>query len=499
MKKVLTYFFIFAILQGSDLKAQDISGQQNRKAAFAGSFYPADRNELTRDLESYFSSVDSKVEKGVTRALIVPHAGYTFSGKVLADGYHTIPSDATYKNIFIIASSHRVSFNGASVYAAGDYETPLGTVKVNRDIAGKLIEESKYFEFKKEAHLNEHSIEVQLPMIQYHFKNPVRIVPIVIGSQSPQVAREIAITLLPYFTPENLFIISSDFSHYPDYNDAVKVDKTTCEAILTNSPQKFYAVLRDNAERHIENLATSACGWPSILTLLYMTDAVDDIEFKPVKYMNSGDVSTGTRDRVVGYWAITAVEEKKVESGETGYLTEREKTELVDLARLTLESVVRNHEYAEINPGDYTGTLAEPAGAFVSLYMDDRLRGCIGQFEPDKPLYMVVQEMTAAAALNDHRFAPVEPFELNYIRLEISVLTPLRKITDISEFKLGKQGIYIVKDGKSGTYLPQVAEGRNWTAEEFISHCSKEKAGLGWEGWKDADLYVYEDIVFGEK
>ncbi|MCK4749419.1 MAG: AMMECR1 family protein, partial [Bacteroidales bacterium] len=104
-----------------------------------------------------------------------------------------------------------------------------------------------------------------------------------------------------------------------------------------------------------------------------------------------------------------------------------------------------------------------------------------------------------AAALRDQRFAPVEVSELVYIDIEISVLTPLSKITSIDEFQIGQHGIYMTKDDKSGTFLPQVAEQTGWSAEEFLGHCAREKAGIGWEGWKDADLFVYEAIVFGEE
>ena len=130
--------------------------------------------------------------------------------------------------------------------------------------------------------------------------------------------------------------------------------------------------------------------------------------------------------------------------------------------------------------------------------MGDRLRGCIGNFSPGKPLYAVVQEMTIAAATHDNRFAPVESSELPYISIEISVLTPLKKINSIDEFELGRQGIYITKDGRSGTYLPQVAEETGWSKEDFLGHCAREKAGIGWDGWKNADLYVYEAIVFDD-
>ena len=351
--------------------------------------------------------------------------------------------------------------------------------------------------YNASAHEREHSIEVQLPYLQYYFKELPPIVPLVMGNSSLANARELAAALLPYFTPENLFIISSDFSHYPSFKDAVRIDKRTCDAILTKDPEKFYNALRKIGGESVKNLATPSCGWSSIMTMLYMADRRDDMELTPVFYSNSGDLNIGDKERVVGYWSIAGYEIAPEERPFA--LNDREKEKLLDISRSTLESYIKTGTLVTITSEGMTSTLERPAGAFVSLYMGGRLRGCIGNFSPDKPLYAVVQEMTLAAATHDNRFAPVESTELPYISIEISVLTPLQKINSIDEFQLGRQGIYMTKDGHSGTYLPQVAQQAGWSAEELFEHCSREKAGLGVDGWKEADLYVYEAIVFGEE
>jgi AmmeMemoRadiSam system protein A len=233
------------------------------------------------------------------------------------------------------------------------------------------------------------------------------------------------------------------------------------------------------------------------MTMLYMAQRMDDQVVSPILYRNSGDAAIGDKERVVGYWAIAT---HQPASGPESYgLNDKEKQELLEIARSTLETFILKGELAEVAPGSLSKTLKEPAGAFVSLYMGGRLRGCIGDFTPTNPLYLVVQEMTLAAATRDHRFVPVESPELEYIDIEISVLSPLQKISSPDEFKLGKHGIYMTKDGKSGTYLPQVAADTGWTTEEFLGHCAREKAGIGWEGWREAELYVYEAIVFGEE
>jgi AmmeMemoRadiSam system protein B/AmmeMemoRadiSam system protein A len=476
--------------------AQDSAPDMDRQPVFAGSFYPASPRELQEDLESYFAGARPASPQGRIRTLIVPHAGYDYSGVVAASAYKSIPKDASYKHIFIIASSHREQFSGASVYAAGNYLTPLGEARVNREIAGELIRNHRQINYHPEAHDREHSIEVQIPYLQYHFNQLPPIVPIVMGSSSLSAARDLAAALLPYFNEDNLFIISSDFSHYPSYSDAQRVDRLTCEAICTRDPEVFYSSLRKNSNEGIRNLATPCCGWSSIMTMLYLADRQGEIELSPILYRNSGDAPVGDRDRVVGYWAIAGYE--KAPEAISYALDDAEKEALLEISRNTLETYLRSETLASVDNSELTGALRQPAGAFVSLYTGGRLRGCIGNFSPDKPLYMVVQEMTLAAALNDPRFAPVEASELKYISIEISVLTPLRKISSIDEFQLGKQGIYMTKDGKSGTYLPQVAQSTGWDKEEFLGHCAREKAGLGYEGWKEADLYVYEAIVFGE-
>ena len=141
-------------------------------------------------------------------------------------------------------------------------------------------------------------------------------------------------------------------------------------------------------------------------------------------------------------------------------------------------------------------SLKQKCGAFVSLHKQGRLRGCIGHFGEDVPLHEIVAEMARAAAFEDPRFSPVHREELGDIDIEISVLTPMRRIQSLDDFQLHKHGIYIRKGYRSGTFLPQVADEVNWTKEEFVGHCSQDKAGLGWDGWRDAELYVYEAIVF---
>ena len=491
----LQLLIFIPLFHSPDGKAQE--GPVNRKAVFAGSFYPAQKSALESQLQSLFSAALPITIEGKVQTLIVPHAGYDYSGIVAASGYKSIPGDTHYNNIFIIATSHREQFNGVSVYSAGNYITPLGEAKVNRDLAQTLINGNHNIQFLPEAHDREHSIEVQIPYLQYHFDELPPIVPLVMGSSSLSAARDLAAALMPWFNEDNLFIISSDFSHYPSYQDALKVDKMTGNAVLSKDPETFYNVLRNSSKQSVANLSTPSCGWSSIMTMLYMAERAESLTFSPVLYRNSGDSKIGDKERVVGYWAI--IGSKAQPTSPDFELSDQDKKSLLKISRSALETFIKTGELPGIDPGLLTPALKEPAGAFVTLRMGGRLRGCIGNFAPSEPLFAVVEEMTLAAAIRDSRFAPVEASELEYIEIEISVLTPLKKISSIDEFELGKHGIYMKRDDQSGTFLPQVATDTGWTTEEFLGHCARDKAGIGWDGWKEADLYIYEAIYFQEE
>lgn len=480
----------------------------------AGRFYPGTSSELNSDLKSMFAKAEKPQCKDVM-AVISPHAGYVFSGGVAASAYNQLDKEKQYKTIFLIGSSHRASFTGASIYSVGNYETPLGTVKVNRELAQQLIDEYDFFNFYKDVHMFEHSLEVQLPFLQYILKKDFQIVPIIIGSQNKEMSKKIAKALKPYFTEENLFVISTDFSHYPPYDDACKTDKATAEAICTNDPEELLSTIDKNDRSGIADLATSCCGWTSVLTLMYITEGMD-VDYKLVQYKNSGDSPYGDHDRVVGYNAIVVVpvetdneatkkagtESVKPEdndNSDTYTLTDEEKKQLLELARNTIKEYIINDKTPKLKSEDFSENLHEHCGAFVTLHKDGNLRGCIGRFEPDISLYQVVQEMAISAATRDYRFSTVTKNEIDDLEIEISVLTPLKKIDSIDEIELGKHGIYIKKGMAGGTFLPQVATETGWTKEEFLGHCSRDKARLGWDGWKEADIYTYEAIVFSEK
>ncbi|HTX87751.1 MAG TPA: AmmeMemoRadiSam system protein B [Bacteroidales bacterium] len=470
----------------------------DRKPAAAGGFYPADSAELKATLKDLFAKAKPASVKNVV-AVICPHAGYQFSGVVAASSINQVDPNKQFDNVFVIGSSHHVYFMGASVYNQGDYVTPLGKVPVNIELADQLIRDNPVFSYRPDADLNEHCVEVEVPFLQYYLKKPFRLVPVVLGTQSDQTCKKIAAALKPYFNGKNLFVFSTDFSHYPSYEDAKKVDKKTCDAVLTKSADNLMAVLKSNANDNIPNLATSMCGWTSILTLMYLVGNDPTKSMVPVYYLNSGDSPAGDKSQVVGYWSIAVTENDKTTSSSEFNFTMDEKKELLKIARETIEKYIRDQKVPAIDATNFTDNLKMQAGAFVTLKENGELRGCIGRFTSDEPLYKLIQEMAVASSTEDTRFSPVTAAEIPKLRIEISVLSPMKKISSPDEIELGKHGIYIKKGYFGGTFLPQVATETGWTKEEFLGHCARDKAGIGWDGWKTADIYIYEAAVFSEE
>ena len=463
-----------------------------RPATQANRFYTGDPKELSEEVESFLALHRGATVYHDVAALIVPHAGYYFSGNVAATAYMSIPADKPYKRIFLLGPSHHEWLDGASVNTEADYyATPLGLVKVDHETALRLTKADHVFSYNPKAHDREHCLEVQLPFLQRRFGEDAvpPIVPIIISTNDFRKLQQIADVLKPYFTDENLFVVSSDFSHYPSYEDAYEVDGKTGKAIETGDVEQFIAVLEENARSGKRNLATSACGELAIATLMLMMDNAYEVHH--LLYQNSGDIDNDDHSQVVGYHAFAMV---RATTSQTFSLSDEEKRKLKEIALTSIRDSLDGRRIAE--PKGLTKTLESKCGAFVSLHKQGRLRGCIGHFGEDTALHEIVAEMARAAAFEDPRFMPVTKEELDDIDIEISVLTPMRRIQSLDEFQLHRHGIYIRRGYRSGTFLPQVADEVNWTKEEFVSHCAQDKAGIGWDGWRDAELYVYEAIVF---
>ena len=294
----------------------------------------------------------------------------------------------------------------------------------------------------------------------------------------------------------------------------MEADRHSGEAIVKGSVQDFLTALHEN-HFHFPSMSTSACGASAIEVLLYLVAKHKNLAIRHIQYRNSGDSVYGDKYHVVGYHAFTVSNKTtqsddvkvhmsssdSVEASDDEFafsLTQEEKQTLLQIARNTLRNQFLKVAIPLFDLSKLTYNLEEKCGAFVTLYAQGRLRGCIGHFGGDEMLYQIVEEMTISAAFRDPRFSPLLESELPDVTIEISVLTPLRKIKSIDEFQFGKQGIYMEKGGRSGTFLPQVALETGWTKEEFLGRCARDKAGIGWGGWRDANLFTYSTISIRE-
>jgi len=460
-----------------------------RKAANAGSFYPSDKTELSSMIDGFLSKADLPQLEPNIRAIVVPHAGYIYSGQVAAHAYKTLIGK-DINRVIIIGNSHQEVFDGASIYPKGYFETPLGKVEIDSDFAQKLMDKNPKIYFKESAHLTEHSLEVQIPFLQKTLKN-FKIVPIILGNQ--EGAADILINTLKDLIDDNTLIIaSSDLSHYPKYEDAKYSDGKIIEAILTGKRENLAKTISELENKNIPNLQTSACASEAIEVVMGLMEGKNA---KLLNSANSGDV-TNDHSQVVGYASVVFMD--SVSS--TQELNKAQQQKLLEIAKNSVETYINSGKIPQFNEED--SQLNKSLGAFVTLTENGDLRGCIGVFTGDvsEPLYKVVSEMAISAAVDDPRFTPVSKSELNKLEYEISVLSPLRRVASWKDIELGKHGVRIKNGTKSGVFLPQVATENNWNIDTFMSTLCTQKAGLPADCWKDpkTEIYVFTAQVFGE-
>ena len=465
------------------------AGYLVRKPAVAGQFYPSESEELEKELASHLKSAEKIEEAGKLRVLIVPHAGLKYSGKTAAEGYKQIANEK-YQRVIIIGINHQSTEEKAAIYPYGEWQTPLGNVKIDYDLAGRL-KNGEDIVFNTDEHSSDHSIEMQVLFVKYLLGDDFKLTPIILGKPKNETIEALANKIASVFDDETLLIISTDLSHYPNYEDANRADFKTISGILSGRKRSFEQATSYNYAKQFENLSTSACGYHPVRVGLRVAEIMEFGTLTKIDYTNSGDI-TGDKDRVVGYAAIGAWQEKLPEMT----LSEKAKKEALALARKTLEEYYKNETRMLYEPEN--NILNKPIGAFVTLTKQGNLRGCVGNFDPDMPLYQVVQEMVINAAVNDQRFTPVSFDELNEIEIEISTLTPLRRIYDWQQIELGRHGVKIVLNNKSGTLLPQVATENKWGLETFLETLCQQKADLKQDCYKDpnAQIFIFETDIF---
>lgn len=470
-----------------------VFSQQIRKPVYDGSFYPKSPDELTALIEKYSKRADQtliSIPVGAKlKALILPHAGYIYSGLTAAHGSKVLKG-RNFKKIIIMGPDHRVGFTNCAVTDASAYKTPLGTIDIHPDSLILRQKYTKLFRTNKKSDNSEHSIEVQIPFLQHYLKD-FQIIPIVMGPGDIQKYTDAIDTVIDKNT---LIVVSSDLSHYLSYDQAVKTDQETISRILSLDLKKL------SENHHI------ACGIIPIQVLTYLAIHYN---WKPylLHYSNSGDTA-GPKDRVVGYAAIAYVEISDTNNHKGKNQMDKEKGKiLLKLARQTISHSLNldtnESDDQKIDLSDKVFT--ELRGTFVTLTMDNQLRGCIGNLSSEKSIIEGVKDNAINAAFHDPRFPQLSKSELNNITIEISLLSEPEKLNYEDEVDLleklrpGIDGVIIRKGQYSSTFLPQVWD-QLPDKQSFLNHLC-QKAGLSPDEWRHPGLevMVYQVQYFEEE
>lgn len=423
-----------------------------KKPSVAGKFYSNNKSELISQFNRFESNCP-KDYKYKSRAVIVPHAGYFYSGQLAYEGISHLSKEA--KNIFIFAPSHYVSFEGLALTSFDKWLTPIGEININQDI-NKELKDIFGAEFFDEAFANEHSAEVQVPFIQALFGENINIVPVLIGQGDCEKIAEI----IDYFWQdfENAFLISSDLSHFLNSQDAQKIDGLTAEMIESRDVEQF-------------NLS-QACGVIGIISLVKFAQK-KDFSLVRIGLINSADV-TGDNSSVVGYGSWMLYEGEK-----NSFIKKFFSPLIKDICAKSISARLQKKKDICFK---YPKVLDEKGACFVTLEKEGNLRGCIGSIIAHKPLIEDLISNAQNAAFSDPRFSPLREDEFDNLSIAVSLLSTPEKMSFkneqdlLSQIKPFVDGI-IIKDGyHQAVYLPSVWE-QLPEKTDFLNSL-KMKAGL---------------------
>jgi len=499
MKIIRRFIFVFFIfwLAAMSAPCPALTAETLRKPVYAGSFYPDDPKQLTALIERLTrDAAGTELLLPADRplkALVMPHAGYPYSGLTAAHASRVL-SSGRFKKVILMGPDHRLGFRGCAVSHVDAYDTPLGAVSLHPD-AARLREQSEIFRAISSSDKNEHSLEVIVPFLKYYIKD-FSLVPIVMGPGDIGQYVDAVDTIIG---PDTLVVTSSDLSHFLTYKDAVEKDRATIDMIL----RLDHKTLSSSPDR--------ACGMIPLQVLIRLARRHN---WQPVLLhaCNSGDTA-GDRQRVVGYAAIaffgndgeTNMPDQKTTSAQL--IREKEGEALLNVARA---AIAEKLNAPDDHTGDAAASIADDIlnmrrGTFVTLKIDHQLRGCIGNLSPDRKLIDSIKENAISAAFRDPRFRPLSREELDRVDIEISLLTEPRPLayTDgkdlIARLRPHIDGVILRKGPYSSTFLPQVWE-QLPDPEMFLDHLCL-KAGLPAKAWRQPGLEVmtYQVQYFEEK
>lgn len=461
----------------------------------AGQWYPADSDELRAELNAFLPAITQDDD---IIALIAPHAGYRFSGRVAASAYARL-NPKRYKRVVILAPAHHEALTDSfSLPDADAIQTPLGVAQFDATACNTL--RASPFHCASPSHREEHSHQIQVPFLQLIFGEALRLVPVLIGQIAPGKRQALAEALKTILTPGSLLVISTDFTHYGPSFGYLPFSDSVPERIAALDEAIYSALAKHDAaglESRLEETKATICGREALLLLPLLLS--ENTCFEKTDYETSGSL-LGNYAHSVSYLSavVHTVPESCGTCGGSG-LSTKEKKELLVWARSALESAVARNKLPE-KPPHLTPGMEKKSGAFITLHTRTHaLRGCIGEILPMRPLWKVIRDRTRSAALEDPRFPPVSPREVPELTIEISLLTAPAAIDTPEAIILGQHGVIFSKGHHSAVFLPQVAIEQDWSREQLLTHLAR-KAGLPDDAWRapDARFEVFETDIFGE-
>jgi hypothetical protein len=477
-----------------------------RPAVLAGSWYPGDAPTLRAAIDGLLA--DAQVPESLNgariAALVVPHAGLRFSGATAASGFRLVQG-RSYDRVIVIAPAHRGSFAGLAVPPVDAFQTLLGGIPVDREGLVRL-RESPLVDVVPGAHAREHAIEMELPFLQRALMPGWKLLPVLVGRMDDGDYAVAADAIRPLADERTLVVVSSDFTHYgPRYGyQPFPPGREVAERIRRLDMGLFELMWAFDVEgllAYQRGTGITACGFGPLMVLTHLLDG--RAEPRLIRYATSGEL-TGSYENSVSYLAAAYVDGSRAAPApdEEGAYRPEELELLHGLARRALAQAVE--EGAEsVDPEalvagmDLPPRLTEPTAAFVTLRKEGRLRGCIGDVMPIRPLYASVVANAVNAGLRDRRFRPVTADELPALVLEISVLTPPRSVASYEDYDVKRQGIILRAEGHRAVYLPEVARSMGWDRSHTLSRLA-QKAGLEADAWKtpDARFAVFSSIKY---
>ncbi len=466
-----------------------------RPAGFAGTWYPADPAELTKQIDGLLDKHGPPKTTGKPVALISPHAGYRFSAPVAAAAYAALRGH-TYKRVIVLALDHRYAGSYKGVDVPDDlsaYATPLGDVALDRE-AFAALRTSELYGAHTGVGAREHSLELQLPFLQRALGS-FSLVPLLVGRMSDDDCARAAHALLPLIDDETLLVASTDFTHFgPNYGYQPFSEDvpTRLRDLADKAATAIERCDYDGFAAHLDKTSDTICGRGAVRLLLRVLSMRGGARATRAAFDTSGQIT--------GDWTNSVTYQSFVFTPRQGTLAADERDRLLKMARATVKAYLQSQEVPAASAADLPAKLRGDGACFVTLQNHGELRGCIGNMLATGPLYEAVIS-NAVAACRDRRFVhnPVTAGELDDLDIEISYLTPMQRMKSTGDIIIGQHGLLIARGGRRGVLLPQVAYERGWRREEFLAQTCR-KAGLPNDAWKqrDTEIYSFEAEVFGE-